>query len=429
MSERTRSPRYTGVAIALHWVMAAMFLVMIWLGLNMEDHQARFQLHKSIGITILTLTIARVIWRLMNPPPKLADDMPAVERHAAHWLHMAFYAVMIVVPLAGWFLASTSQFQVPIVLYGTASWPYLPVPDALRSETIYETVAFLHSRSAWLILGMLALHIAGALKHELVGPEDGVLNRMVPALFGNTDKPTAPARGFLPAFGAASAFFLIIAAIPLIGSGTSQAQPDTPLITDLPQKGSTPLYTTGTTGLAPNWVVDYDTAIIQFNGQHDGKNFSGQFNSWRAQVAFFPDNLDASEVRVEVDLASARTGTKLYDDSLKAAEWFDIKTNNQATVLLTDFKKRDAPPMPLEGEGLPRGDGYDVTATLIMKGQNVSFPMAFNIDIKDGIATMGGQASLKRTPLNLGLSSDPNAEWVSEDIAVTVTGSATRTGP
>jgi cytochrome b561 len=55
--------------------------------------------------------------------------------------------------------------------------------------------------------------------------------------------------------------------------------------------------------------------------------------------------------------------------------------------------------------------------------------MAFNIDIKDGIATMGGQASLKRTPLNLGLSSDPNAEWVSEDIAVTVTGSATRTGP
>jgi len=63
--------RYTAVAIALHWAIAALIIFMIWLGWNMEENETRYQLHKSIGITILLLTVARVVWRMLNPPPAL----------------------------------------------------------------------------------------------------------------------------------------------------------------------------------------------------------------------------------------------------------------------------------------------------------------------------------------------------------------------
>ena len=56
------SSRYTVVAILLHWAIAALLLFMIWLGWNMEDNEARFQLHKSIGIAILFLSVARILW-------------------------------------------------------------------------------------------------------------------------------------------------------------------------------------------------------------------------------------------------------------------------------------------------------------------------------------------------------------------------------
>ena len=59
------SSRYTAVAIALHWAMAALLLFMIWLGWNMEDNEARYQLHKSIGITILFLALFFVMLNVL----------------------------------------------------------------------------------------------------------------------------------------------------------------------------------------------------------------------------------------------------------------------------------------------------------------------------------------------------------------------------
>ena len=96
----TRSPRYSAVAIGLHWAIAGMLLGMIWLGWNMHGPDGReiewlFQLHKSIGITILLLTIARVIWRVKNPPPPLPEEMQSWEKTASHAVHMVFYACLL----------------------------------------------------------------------------------------------------------------------------------------------------------------------------------------------------------------------------------------------------------------------------------------------------------------------------------------------
>ena len=342
----TRSPRYTGVAIALHWAIALLIGFIIWLGWNMDDHEARFQLHKSIGITILLLTVARIVWRGMNPPPALPDEMKPLEKRASHWVHMAFYALLVLVPLAGWLMVSVSPFNVPTVLYGLISWPKLPFTAGLRGENLYNIIAFMHSKAAWVFIGLLALHVLGALKHEF-SEEDGVLKRMIPRLFGQTDGPAAPARGFLPAFGGALAVFAIISAMPLFGNPSGSVADAETTITK--------------STVSSNWAVNYDSAEIVFSGLPDGIPLNGIFKDCIAVVALYLNDFQCSSVWVEVDLTSAQTDKKLYNDSLKAAEWFDIKTNAAATILLANFKADPDTVWPI-------GDGYMADATITLKG-------------------------------------------------------------
>ena len=115
--------RYSSVAMALHWAMAGLILFMIWLGRNMENHEARFQLHKSIGITLLVLTLIRILWRLYNKPPPLPSDTKPIEAKLSHLVQMGFYALMLLIPLGGWLMVSVSEFRVPTVLFETVSWP------------------------------------------------------------------------------------------------------------------------------------------------------------------------------------------------------------------------------------------------------------------------------------------------------------------
>jgi cytochrome b561 len=394
MTTAARS-RYTSVAIALHWAMAALLLFMIWLGWNMDENEARFQLHKSIGMTIFFLALTRLIWRWMNPPPPLPEGMAPLERTASHAVHVAFYALMIGIPLGGWFMVSVSPFQVATVLYGAVSWPHLPFTEGLAGKDLYELAAFFHGKGAWVILALLALHVAGAAKHEF-GAEDGVLKRMIPRLFGRTDPPALPARGALLAFGGSLALFAAIAATALAGSGTSNAAPEKPPVT----------------GFASNWTVDYAASEIAFEGMHDGNAFRGVLGSWTADIAFDPANLDAAKARVVIDMRSAKTGKKLYDDSLKATEWFSVQDFPESTVELSKFVKTST--------------GYEAVATLTLKGKAVSVPLKFTLPIEGDTATLNGAAKFSRKALNLGQASDASAAWVSDDVTVTITGRATR---
>lgn len=393
------SSRYTGIAIALHWAMAALLVFMIWLGWNMDENEARYQLHKSIGITILFLALARLAWRFANPPPPLPEGMSALEKTASHAVHIAFYALMIGIPLGGWFMVSVSPFQVSTVLYGVLSWPHLPFTEGLISEDLYEIVEFMHGKGAWAIVGLLALHVAGAVKHEF-GPEEGVFKRMIPGLFGKANPPTLPARGVLFAFGGSLALFAAIAATSLIGAGAANSAAP-------PASSGGPA-----AAIASNWIVDYEASEITFAGLHDGNAFKGAFETWTADVAFDPDALAAAKVRVVVDTRSAKTGKKLYDDSLKAREWFNTAEFPEAIVELSDFKQSAA--------------GYQATATLTLKGKPVSVPLEFSLDIKGDQAKLDGSAVFSRKALDLGQSSDASAGWVADDVTVTVSGRAKR---
>ena len=192
MATLTRSPHYTAVAITLHWLIAAAILVQLGAGLWMSDAIKQpetrnfayrvFQWHKAIGLIILTLTLARIAWRVANPPPPLPADVSGLERIGSQVAHAALYGLMLAIPLAGWVMVSASPLGLPTMIFGLFEWPHLPVIVDLENKKPVEFAAKLtHKYLSFGLIALLGLHVAAALKHHFVN-RDGVLARMVPGL-------------------------------------------------------------------------------------------------------------------------------------------------------------------------------------------------------------------------------------------------------
>jgi cytochrome b561 len=179
--------RYTVVAIILHWVMALGILALAAIGLLMVHvHMplARkfqlYQLHKSIGITILLAAVLRVLWRVWHKPPELPAHMQALEKLAARGGHLALYFFLFALPLSGWALVSASVLSIPTHLYGVIPWPHLPVLSTLHDKRPVEAILKLvHGYGAWTLLALVAGHAGAALRHHFLRGDD-VLWRMIP---------------------------------------------------------------------------------------------------------------------------------------------------------------------------------------------------------------------------------------------------------
>lgn len=173
-----RADRYTLPAIGLHWLLALMVLGAIGVGAYMSGlplSPARLKIvnwHKWAGISILVLTLARLAWRAGHrPPPPVA--MPAWQARAAHATHWLMYALCIVVPLVGWAYSSAAGF--PVVWFGV-----LPLPDFVRADkALAEAIKPWHGALARLLLALVVLHLAAALKHHFID-RDRLLWRMWP---------------------------------------------------------------------------------------------------------------------------------------------------------------------------------------------------------------------------------------------------------
>ena len=183
--------RYTMVAILLHWLIAAGIFSLIVIGLIMTQLSSQisqmevfklYQLHKSIGITVLLLVVLRVLWRFTHRPPPLPQEMPAIEKGAAHGLHWLLYLLMIGLPLTGWAVVSSSPFNLPTVLYNLVPWPDLPIlPGLANKAAISQVLAWVHAYGAWILIAVLAIHIGAGLRHHFI-KRDPILGRMIPGL-------------------------------------------------------------------------------------------------------------------------------------------------------------------------------------------------------------------------------------------------------
>ena len=183
---RNTEQRYGIVAMILHWTIAIMLIGQFGLGKFMTglipgiQQFELYQLHKSIGITILLLSLIRLWWRLIMPIPSLPMTLRPWERVVARGSHISFYVLMIAIPLTGWLMVSASVWQIPTILYNTVPWPHLPFFEGIEDTAWYETLfANLHNILAVMMMMLLLLHSAAALKHHFVLKDD-VLRRMLP---------------------------------------------------------------------------------------------------------------------------------------------------------------------------------------------------------------------------------------------------------
>lgn len=173
--------RYSTVSLILHWLIAALVVAQVLL---ITAHEATdgplsrefVNLHKSVGLSILMLTLGRIGWRVANPAIPLPEAMPRWQKLAARATHILFYAFLIGMPLVGW--AASSAGGREIVWFGLFEWPLLPIGGG--RETAGELMD-LHEAAAKGLYVLIALHVLGALKHQFVD-RDNVLHRMIPLI-------------------------------------------------------------------------------------------------------------------------------------------------------------------------------------------------------------------------------------------------------
>lgn len=179
------------LARTFHWVMAILILGMLAFGFYLAfafgpgdiTKLDLVQTHKSFGFVVFVLACLRLIWRAVQPSPELPAATPAALRRTASASHLLLYALMFAMPLSGWLAASASPLndpdaypmQIRNMVFGLFE---MPDPYPQGSYELSGLFMAIHFWCALALCGVLALHVAGAMKHALVD-RDGVFRRMV----------------------------------------------------------------------------------------------------------------------------------------------------------------------------------------------------------------------------------------------------------
>lgn len=190
--------RYTKTAIVLHWLIGLLIIAMLALGLWMHELPKEapktatfdlfnwglytvtmpepvsvrtfyFNLHKSIGISVMVLILLRIFWRLTHVAPAFPDTMKGWEKKLADLGHKALYLMMVVLPLSGFIMSVYSKWGI--------LWFGMPLVKGLDNPALRDFFKEVHEISAWVIIVLIVLHVAAALKHKVIDRDD-VMKRM-----------------------------------------------------------------------------------------------------------------------------------------------------------------------------------------------------------------------------------------------------------
>jgi cytochrome b561/polyisoprenoid-binding protein YceI len=445
-----RAERYTAVAIVLHWAIAFAILFMVPFGLWLHEQGENgnagvglfgaYQLHKSIGLTVLALSLVRLGWRLANPPPPLPEHMPGWEKFVAKLTHWAFYGLMIGLPLTGWLYVSAgwsihdeAPLPVPTHWFGLFEVPHLFGLDQASldvREDAAEAALTAHAYLGFTALGLAALHVAAALKHHFFD-RDETLAHMVPGIRapGETGAaPKNPARLAVLGVGlsvvviAAAATLLVATsfitapAAPVQQSSTFDiAEPAAPTAPAAP--GETQLSAPAASQGVSAWTVNAASSSIGFGytyeDENGASNFNGRFSRWRADIRFDPANLEQSSAIVQIDLGSASTGVAVHDGALPGADWFNVAAFPNATFRTTRIRAR--------GEGR-----YEARGDLTIRGETRSVDLPFTLTIDGDRARMNGSTTIDRRDFGIGEGGDGD-DLISREITLNIRVDAART--
>jgi cytochrome b561/polyisoprenoid-binding protein YceI len=403
--------RYSTGAVLLHWLIALALAGQLALGFAMPHDErgfALFQLHKSIGVTIFVLSLARLAWRWTHRPP------PAVEGgfngFLAKAVHTLLYAFMILQPLTGWALVSTDPSHIPTLLYGTIPWPHLPLPEGLN-ESFEEA----HEIIAWTGVALIVLHVAGALRHQFL-LKDGLLRRMGPG-------GSAWAAGLLALlavvlyFGVGMQISSWVVAnggyrphrehhhegeaanaagrVPLTASPSATPSADATAAedeeADADEAGSPPVWTIQRGGRLGFAVVG------------GGDTYRGSFSDWSGAIKFDPDHPESADLRITIRLASVSLGDATMDETAKGADFFAVAANPTATWRSTSVRQTGPNRYTASGALSLKGVSKPQTVNFTLSGQGLRRHVegsagidrsAFGVGTGDSAAGLDGSVAL-----------------------------------
>ena len=382
--------RYHGAAIVLHWTLAALLVFQFALGLRLDTvatggaKYTAYQFHKSIGITILLLSLARLTLRLtLRRPIEVGEG---VQKLAARLTHWAFYAVMVLAPLTGWIIISTAKLKVPTVLFALVPWPNLPLPAALN-----QPAALAHTVLGWSLPALIALHVAAVLYH--LRKRDDVPGRMLPGAV-----PAAVGLASGAALLALGAWLGTDGPIPNLWSSKPAAatsvstvalSPDLP---PLPPSPAAPIPTEtaaeAVQAVSCDWTVG-PASRLGFTTHYAGEPITGTFHKWQARIKFCPDDLPHASIVATINLASADTRDASRDENLRGASFFDAARFVQARFTASGFK-------------VTAPGRYAASGTLALHGVSRPVKLVFALKVSGDTADAQGSTALSRLAFKVG---------------------------
>ncbi len=365
---------YGSVAKTFHWLTALLIITVIPLGIianglpfETSEELARkallFSFHKTIGVAIFFVALARIAWAISQEKPGLLNTDKPVQAFLAEAVHWLLYGSLLLVPLTGWIHHAATTGFAPIWWPFGQSLPFIP-----KDVGLAETFAGLHVVFERVLVFALILHIAGALKHHFLD-RDATLLRMLP---GEPSVPQVAAHGrhLAPPIAA----LVIWAGAVGVGGAVGVYSHDEGV-----PRG--PALET----VQSDWVVQEGT--IGLTVRQLGSDVTGSFADWTAAIAFNPKVSDgeAGQADVTINIASLTLGS--VTSQALGADFFDAETFPTATYA---------------GPILATPEGLIVDGTLTIRGIAQSLQLPFNLEIEDGVAAATGTATIDRRDFEIG---------------------------
>jgi len=382
MTMKSDAKNWGSLAKFFHWAVVLLILFEGVLGLSMgklpkgPGALAYFDLHKSLGITVLALAVLRLLWRAVDAHPRPVPNMPGWQVLAAKAGHALLYLLIFAVPLSGWWFDSLEGLR-PLNWFGLFEVPHLVAPDRALRHFAHEC----HEYLFWVLLAVAAGHALAALVHHF-HDRDATLTRMLPrrgrALLG-------------------VALVLLAAAVWVVPPVVRLMNPRGPRPAPTAENAANPAQPVAPApapaAQARAWTVDAAASTLGFKGVYQGDGFDGAFRHFDATIHYDEADLAHSRFDVDVDLASADTSNDSRDDTLKGDDFFAVSKFPKAHFATDAFEKA------ADGSVSARG-----TLTIRDKSAPVVLQVRFSAD--GDKATLDVDTVLKRADYGLGAGSD-----------------------
>jgi len=426
MNNKLSQRHYSVLAICLHWLLAFVLAFQLGLGWLMKELKLNeglyeaTQFHKSIGITILSLSLARLGLRFFKQTPEqFSDDRWALILSKS--THFALYAFMIGAPISGWLMVSSSKLNIDTYLFGLLYWPHIPGIETLSvglRDELNDLSKSAHMFLAWMGIGLFILHIAGALRHQYFKDEP-ILFRMLPVK-SLRRKLMGSAVIMLAVIFLGVSFITIYIFGDILWSNDNIIRKENSVIRaetvdqkalkkdidnalskvdlindDSDQKDIIEKEETSDKNIVIDKAIKpYEWKLsekkdLSFSVKWNDNVVTGSFSDWTADIVFASNALEESSVNVEVNLSSVTTSDSSANNAITGIDFFDIKAFPQAKFTSNKI--------------IFVGDNrYELIGVLKLKNIEQPVRINFSLDENSRKAEVSGNAMINRIDHKIG---------------------------